>query len=45
MNYQKYIDLGFERTDMSCSVEFKRTGYSGFSLTKKINDKLMVRIS
>ena len=25
MEYQRYIDLGFERTNMSCNVEFKQT--------------------
>lgn len=42
MEYQKYIDLGFERTDMNCNVEFKQTGYHGFALEKKINEKQMV---
>ena len=42
MNYQQYIDLGFERIDMSCRVEFKETGYYGFSLEKKFNDKILV---
>ena len=45
MEYQKYIDLGFERTDMSCQVEFKQTGYYGFSLEKKLNDKIMVCVT
>ena len=42
MEYQKYIDLGFDRTDMNCNVEFKKTGYHGFALEKKINEKQMV---
>ena len=45
MEYQKYIDLGFERTNMSCQVEFKQTGYYGFSLEKKLNDKIMVCVT
>ena len=45
MDYQKYIDLGFTRTEMKCGVEFKRTGYSGFALEKKLNDNIMVCIS
>ena len=42
MEYQKYIDLGFKRIDMNCNVEFKKTGYHGFALEKKINEKQMV---
>jgi|LakMenEpi03Aug12_release.lakeMendotaPanAssembly.Ray.scaffolds.fasta_scaffold1665338_1 hypothetical protein len=42
MTYQKYIDLGFKRTDMNDSVEFKQTGYYGFALEKRINKKQMV---
>ena len=45
MEYQKYIDLGFERTDMSCNVEFKQTGYHGFALEKKVNEKQMVCVT
>ena len=45
MNYQRYIDLGFERTEMNCSVEFKQTGYSGFCLEKNVTDKLMICVS
>lgn len=45
MEYQKYIDLGFERTDMRCNVEFKHTGYYGFSLEKKVNKRQMVCVT
>lgn len=45
MEYQKYIDLGFTRFDMNCSVEFKRTGYRGYSLEKKISDRQMICVS
>ena len=45
MEYQKYIDLGFERTDMSCNVEFKQTGYYRFALHKKVNEKQMVCVT
>ena len=45
MEYQKYIDLGFERTDMNCNVEFKQTGYHGFALEKKVNKKQMVCVT
>ena len=33
MNYQDYIDFGFQRIDLDDSVEFKQTGYGGFALT------------
>ena len=45
MDYQNYIDLGFERTEMNDSVEFKQTGYPGFSLQKKLNDKISISVS
>jgi hypothetical protein len=45
MEYKNYIDLGFERIDMNCSVEFKQTGYHGYSLEKKLNEKQMVCVS
>jgi hypothetical protein len=38
MKYKEYINLGFKRTDMSCSVEFEETGYYGFALTKKLQN-------
>lgn len=42
MNYQKYIDLGFERVEMDCSVEYEQTGYTGFALTKKVTDNISI---
>lgn len=42
MDYKDYMKLGFLRTDMNCSVEYDRTGYSGFSLEKKINENICV---
>lgn len=42
MEYQKYIDLGFKRIIINCNVEFKQTGYYGFVLEKKINEKQTV---
>lgn len=44
MIYQEYIDLEFERHDMSDQVLFKQIGYSGFYLTKRINKKLSVSV-
>jgi len=45
MEYQKYIELGFERTEISCGVEFKKTGYSGFALEKKVNKRQRVCVT
>jgi len=45
MKYIDYVIMGFERTEMSCEVEFKETGYRGFALEKKINDNMMVCVS
>lgn len=45
MDYKKYIDLGFERTDMNDSVEFDQTGYSGFALEGNVNDKISVCVT
>ena len=45
MEYEKYIDLGFERTDLSCNVEFKQTGYYGFALQKNVNENIMVCVT
>lgn len=45
MEYKKYIDLGFERIDTRCSVEFQKTGYRGFTLQKKVNKNQMVCVS
>lgn len=42
MEYKEYIDLGFKRTDMSCSVEFRKTGYYGFSLERNLNKGQML---
>jgi hypothetical protein len=38
MTYKQYIELGFERTDMGCSILFEETGYHGFALTKKLQN-------
>jgi hypothetical protein len=44
MEYQKYIELGFERTDMNDTVEFKHTGHYGFSLVKILNHKMAIGV-
>lgn len=45
MDYKKYIGMGFERSEMNCKIEFEKTGYYGFSLEKKVNDKISVCVS
>ena len=45
MKYQDYIEVGFKRTDMTCGVEFRETGYYGYCLEKKINKRMMVSVS
>lgn len=45
MEYHKYIDLGFDRTDMDDSIEFQQTGYYGFTLEKQINDRMFICVS
>jgi hypothetical protein len=44
MKYKEYIELGFKRTDMSCSVEFEETGYHGFALTKKLQNNHLIEV-
>jgi len=45
MDYQKYIDLGFQRTEMNDSVEFRKTGYGGFCLEKQLGKNQMIGVS
>ena len=42
MNYSKYIELGFKRHELNCSVEKKQTGYGGFSLEIDVNKKISI---
>jgi len=44
MEYQKYIDLGFKRFEMNCSVTFKETGYNEYGLSKKINKRMTIEV-
>ena len=44
MEYQEYINLGFKRIETNDTVEFKRTGYSGFVLSKKLRDKVYIEV-
>ena len=45
MEYHEYVRLGFKRHELSCSVEFKQTGYYGFVLSKKINKRQSIEVS
>lgn len=44
MEYQEYISLGFKREDYHDEVEFRRTGYHGFLLSKKVNKKMSIEV-
>jgi hypothetical protein len=44
MLYEQYIKLGFKREDHQDAVEFKHTGYYGFSLHKQINKRMLVNV-
>jgi hypothetical protein len=45
MIYEQYINQGFKRTDITDSVEFRQTGYYGFFLSKKVNNKMSIEVS
>jgi hypothetical protein len=45
MEYHEYVRLGFKRHDLSCSVEFRQTGYYGFALSKKINKRQSIEVT
>jgi hypothetical protein len=45
MDYKKYIDLGFVRTDMNDQIEFNQTGFGGFSLEKQFKKGLSICVS
>ena len=45
MNYQDYIDLGFEPTNQDSQGEFNESGFVGFSLIKKIDKNVMLVVS
>ena len=44
MTYEDYINLGFIRTELNCSVTELETGYGGFILSKNINEKMMIEL-
>lgn len=44
MLYEKYIKLGFKRTDTKDNVEFKQTGYHGFILSKPLNLNCLILV-
>lgn len=45
MNYQDYIDLGFDPTNQDSSGEFNESGCVGFSLTKRIDKNVILMAS
>lgn len=44
MQYQQYIKLKFERQDLNDVIEFNQTGYTGYVLTYKLNEDLMIQV-
>ena len=42
MKYQEYIDLGFERTDITDSVEHSISGYNGYILSKEFAKNVFI---
>ena len=44
MLYEKYIKLGFKRTDTHDDVEFKQTWYHGFILSKDLNENISIQV-
>ena len=44
MDYQEYINLGFKRTEINDPIEFKQTGYYGYSLEKEINNGMTIAV-
>lgn len=42
MTYKEYIELGFKRVEMNDTVEAHKTGYTGFTLHKELNDKMFI---
>lgn len=45
MDYKKYIELGFTRTDMNDAIEFNQTGFGGFTLVKDLKNNQSIEIS
>ena len=44
MRYQEYIDMGFERYDLNCSVEKAATGYGGYSLVYELTKTAFIEV-
>ena len=44
MNYQDYINKGFERLQMSDDVEFSNIGFQPYCLTKTISENVMIEV-
>lgn len=45
MHYNKYIELGFERIDLNDNVEFKQTGYHGFTLEIQLTKNVSISVN
>lgn len=45
MRYQEYIDMGFERYDLNCSVEKATTGYGGYSLQYQLTNTAFIEVA
>ena len=44
MKYQELIDLGFKRTQIEDSVEFKKTGVEGYFLIFKLKKHIYLEV-
>ena len=44
MRYQEYIDLGFERWNINCSVMKAETGYEGYSLQYQLTKTAFIEV-
>lgn len=45
MDYKKYIELGFIRTDMDDPIELGKTGFGGFTLVKVLTSTQSIEVS
>lgn len=45
MKYNQYIKLKFERYDLNDVIEFEQTGYTGYVLTYKLSEDLMIQVN
>ena len=45
MTYKEYIDLGFTRTELDCTVTKLETGYGGFALAKHVYENISIEVT